>query len=212
MVKKIKKTTRGKTIRERKRVIVVGTEGNNKSEELYFRELEKKQGKYHFIFAPGNETDPVKIVQNTLKKAKAEELSFKNGDLAISIFDLDLDQANVVQLDQAKTLARAKRILLITSNPCFEIWYLEHFGYSTRQFNSSAELVEELKKHLPKYSKSESHFEVLYPLTNDAVKNCMLLDEHHKLSSPEGLSDFSNPRTDIYILVKLILTEGREGI
>lgn len=212
MVKKITKTTRGKTTRERKRVIVVGTEGNNKTETLYLRDLEKTQDRYHFIFAPGNETDPVKIVQNTIKKAKSEELSLKNGDMAISIFDLDLDQAKAVQLDQAKALSRAKGICLVTSNPCFEVWYLEHFGYTSRQFNNSTDLIRSLKRYLPEYNKGKSSFELLYPLTQDAVNNCIRLDEHHKANDPEGLSEFSNPQTDVYKLVDIILNEGRDSL
>lgn len=207
MVKKITKTTRGKTTRERKKIIVVGTEGNNKTEELYLRELEKKQCQYHFLFAPGNETDPVKIVRNTIKKVKDEELSFKDGDLAISIFDLDMDRAKEDQLNQAKALSQAKSIGLVTSNPCFEIWYLEHFGYTSKPFSNSAELIKELKKHLSEYNKSKSYFEILYPLTKEAVKNCALLDKHHTLSGPEGLSEFNNPRTDVYKLVEIILAE-----
>ena len=93
MVKRIKKVTKGKVTRERKRIIVIGTEGHNKSEILYFRELEKKQNRYHCIFANGNETDPVKIVRNTARKVKEEELSFKEGDMAISVFDLDVDES-----------------------------------------------------------------------------------------------------------------------
>lgn len=51
MVKRIKKVTKGKVTRERKKIIVIGTEGQNKTEVLYFRELEKKQDGYHCIFA-----------------------------------------------------------------------------------------------------------------------------------------------------------------
>lgn len=92
MVKRIQKVTKSRITKKRKNIIVVGTEGkNNKTEENYLRNLERTQQKYHFIFASGNETDPVKIVRNTIKKAKAEELSYKDGDLAVSIFDLDLD-------------------------------------------------------------------------------------------------------------------------
>ena len=98
MVKRIKKITKEKVTRERKKIVVIGTEGKNKTEALYFRELEKKQNRYHCIFAPGNETDPVKIVRNTAKKAREEGLSFKEGDMAISVFDLDADEAKYLQL------------------------------------------------------------------------------------------------------------------
>ncbi len=207
MVKRITKVTRGKILRERKKIIVVGTEGNNKTEELYLRDLEKKQTQYHFIFAQGNDTDPVRIVRNTIKKMKDEELSFKDGDLAISIFDLDLDQAKMAQLDQAKLLSQSKSVCLVTSNPCFEIWYLEHFGYTSKAFCNSSELLRELKKHIPDYDKSKSSFDILYPLTAAAIDNCRQLDEYHELVNLAGLSEFSNPRTDAYKLVEILLEE-----
>ena len=84
MVKHIKKVTKRRPTRERKRIIVVGAEGNNKSEIQYFHELEKKQNKYHFILAPGKATDPERIVRKTANKAKQENLDY-NFDLSISI-------------------------------------------------------------------------------------------------------------------------------
>ena len=89
---KIEPVTKNHPNRERKKVILVGTEGKNKTEELYLRELEGTQKKYHFIFAAGNETDP--------------------------------------------------------SNPCFEIWYLEHLGYSSKVFRNSEEVIKQILKKM----------------------------------------------------------------
>lgn len=205
MVRKIKKVTKSHPTRERKKIIVVGTEGKNKTETLYLRNLEKTQKSYHFIFASGNETDPVKILKNTIRTAKAEEISSKRGDLAISIFDLDLDNSKKDQLSQAKELSAKSRIMIVTSNPCFEVWYLEHFGYTSKSFNSNAELIEELKINIPKYQKNNCDFDLLYPLTDDAIRNCERLDAHHKENSSEEPFEFNNPRTDIYRIIKLIL-------
>jgi len=83
MVRRIKKVTKDRATRKRKKIIVLGAEGLNKTEFLYFRELEKKQSQYHFIFALGNETDPVRIVKNTAKKAK--ELGFDYFTTTLSI-------------------------------------------------------------------------------------------------------------------------------
>ena len=204
MVRKIKKVTKNHPTRERKKIIVVGTEGNNKTETLYLRNLEKTQETYHFIFASGNETDPVKILKNTIKTAKAEEISSRRGDLAISIFDLDLDNSKKDQLSQAKELSARNNIVIVTSNPCFEVWYLEHFGFTSKSFNSNSELIEELKNHIPKYHKNTCDFALLYPLTNDAIKNCERLDEYHRFNSSEEVHEFNNPRTDVYKLIELI--------
>ena len=203
MVKRIKKVTKGKVTRERKKIIVIGTEGQNKTEVLYFRELEKKQDGYHCIFARGNETDPVKIVRNTAKKVKEENLSFKAGDMAISVFDLDVDEAKYLQLQEAKTIAEKKSIQIITSNPCFEIWYLEHFGFSTKPFSSSSAVVKELERQLPGYNKNHCDIEVLYPNTEQAIKNCERLDKFH--SDNMETVETANPRTDIYKVVKILV-------
>lgn len=207
MVKRIKKVTKGKVTRERKKIIVVGTEGQNKTEVLYLREMEKKQNKYHCIFAQGNETDPIKIVRNTAKKAKEEDLSFKDGDLAVSIFDLDVDESKKTQLEKAKEDARKKNIIIVSSNPCFEVWYLEHFGYTTKPYVSSDEVVRDLEKRIPEYRKNACDFELLYPKTEEAIKNCEKLDMYHAENNVFG--EFANPRTDMYKLVQTILDNWR---
>lgn len=207
MVKRIKKVIKGRPTRERKKIIVVGTEGKNKTEELYLRNLERTQKEYHFIFAGGNDTDPVRIVRNTINAARDEEISFKRGDMAVSIFDLDLSNVKREQVEQAKELSSAKGICLITSNPCFEIWFLEHFVYTSKPFNSNDELIRELKKYIPAYSKSANVFEALYPRTADAVSNCIKLDNYHTNNTSGKISAFCNPRTDVYKIVEMIIKE-----
>ena len=108
MVKSIKKVVKSRATRERRKIIVVGTEGSNKSEEIYLRSLEKKQSKYHFIFADGNDTDAVNIVKSTIKKARTEGISYRNGDFAVSMFDLDTEKSKENQYLKAKELQKAK--------------------------------------------------------------------------------------------------------
>ena len=207
MVNRIKKVVKSGATRERRKIIVVGTEGKNKTEEQYFRSLEKFQKKYHFIFAGGNDTDPVKIVRNTIKKAKDEDLSFEHGDMAISVFDLDLSHIKEEQVNRASELSKAKGVCLITSNPCFEIWFLEHFAYTSRPFASNDELIRELKKYMPGYSKNSDVSGVLHPMTAVAVENCKKLDKYHMENKSGKLSLFCNPRTDVYKIVEMIIKE-----
>ncbi|MBP3815287.1 MAG: RloB domain-containing protein [Firmicutes bacterium] len=206
MVKRIKKVTKNKPTRKRKKLIVVGTEGVNRTETLYLHELEKKQEDYHFLFAQGNGTDPVKIVRNTAKRAKFEELSYKQGDMAISIFDLDLDRAKESQMEEAKKIAKQKNVQLITSNPCFEVWYLEHFGYTSKPFSNSAEVIRDLQKKMPGYQKSQCEIDVLYPKTEEAIQNSKKLVDHHVKNGDS--SEFANPRTDVYVVAKILLPKG----
>ena len=47
-------------------------------------------------------------MKNTLSRAKAEELVYKQGDMAVSIFDLDVDVTKKEQLQEAKEISRGK--------------------------------------------------------------------------------------------------------
>ena len=205
MVKRIKKTVKNRPTRERRKLVVVGTEGNNKTEELYFKELEKIQSKFHFIFAKGNETDPVKIVRNTANRAKIEELSYKDGDKAVSVFDLDLDTDKIPQLIAAKNIADKKNVTIYPSNPCFEVWYLEHFEYTSKLFHSSNEVIRELEKYLPNYKKNYCDFDILYPRTENAIDNCKKLDKHHRDVGTNTSIEFANPSTSIHTLIEVLM-------
>lgn len=207
MVKKIKKVIKNRPSRERKKIIIVGTEGDNKTERSYLSALEREQSVYHFIFAEGNETDPVKIVKNTKKRADKENIEEENGDFAVSIFDLDLQESKKRQYKQALKIASDNRIKVITSNPCFEVWYLEHFEYTSKQYNSSAEVIKELKRRLPNYQKDKCDFVELYSRTQNAIKNCKKLERFHEQSGTGKLGAFNNPQTDMYKLVEIVLTK-----
>ncbi|MCL2859106.1 MAG: RloB family protein [Oscillospiraceae bacterium] len=50
------------------------------------------------------------------------------------------------------------------SVPCFEIWYLLHFGYTTKCFTSNKKLVSELKSKIKDYDKSSNVKEKIWTL------------------------------------------------
>lgn len=205
MVSRAKKVRKNKTTRIRKKLMVIGTEGDNKTEEIYFREIERMQNEFHIVFALGNETDPVSIVKNTIKTKNKEDISTRRGDVAIAVFDLDAEEKKKSQLLEAKKLTESGQVCLVTSNPCFEVWYLEHFGFSSRPFASSNEVIKELLRHYPKYQKNRCDFELFYPLTEKAINNCKLLNEFHAHNGAESIREFNNPRTDIYRIVDTLI-------
>ena len=205
MVSRAKKVKKNKITRNRKKLMIIGTEGNNKTEENYFREMEHMQNEFHLVFTTGNETDPVNIVKNTIKTKNKEDISIKRGDVAISVFDLDVDEKKKPQLLEAKKLADNGHVRIITSNPCFEVWYLEHFGYSSKPFTSSNDVIKLLTKYCPRYQKNQCDFELFYPLTDKAIHNCKLLDEFHKNNGTDGIEEFNNPRTDVHRIVEVLI-------
>lgn len=54
--------------RTEKNIILIGAEGKNKTEKMYFTELGNEfRDRYLIKFAKGNSTDPVGIVKDTIK-------------------------------------------------------------------------------------------------------------------------------------------------
>lgn len=204
MVRNIKEFKKNKPTRERKVLVIVGTEGKNKTEQLYLKEFEKTQRKYHFIFTKGDDTDPENIVKNTIKMLKKEDID-KKSDIAISVFDMDFGEERKEQFLKAKKIAEKSKIMLITSNPCFEIWFLLHFEYSTKQFTSSDDLLSTLRKFDKDYAKNKCNFLIYKNLINEAVENCKKLDKYHLENSNNSNIEFNNPRTDMYKLIEKLL-------
>lgn len=81
---------RGQVTRKRKPVILISTEGKNKTEEIYFNNF-KRNKKYSIIYSKGNYTDPVNMVSSLQKDIKKMELQKRYGDKAYCIFDTDAD-------------------------------------------------------------------------------------------------------------------------
>jgi len=205
----IRKTLNHRPTRIRRKLIVLGTEGNNKTEILYFSQLEKKQNRYHFIFASSNNTDPCGIINAAAKEARKQEISNKYGDFSAAVFDMDLDLNKKSNIDNTINLSKKKNVELYSSNPCFELWYLLHFVYSTKSYSCNLEVVKELKKYIPNYEKNRCNFNVLYPLIYEAIANAKKMQQKVKEINCNSAYITNNPNTDVYRLVEKVLLEEK---
>lgn len=183
---------------------MLGVEGKNKTEILYFTELEKRQEKYHFKFHRTNDTDPIKIITNISKEAKKAGVNKNKGDIIGAVFDIDVNKDKYSTAEQVESLAFQKSVELYTSNPCFELWYILHFKYSTKQYISSAELINELKKIIPDYHKNECYISILENNTFKAIENAKKISEY-SCKNYGRKSMINNPNTDVYKIVELLL-------
>jgi len=61
---------RNRNIRKSKRAILVAYEGKNKTEKNYFDSFKGIDKNYTIKIVPGNETDPINLVRQTIKKLK----------------------------------------------------------------------------------------------------------------------------------------------
>ena len=74
MVKRVNTKIRGKEKRKRKKIILIGTEGNNITETKYLENFRRYLNEYTIVFACGNDTDSLGVINNTLYSIKKEEL------------------------------------------------------------------------------------------------------------------------------------------
>ncbi|WP_303816289.1 RloB family protein [Acidaminococcus timonensis] len=195
-----RKKIRDSKQRKTKHVLLIAAEGNNKTETNYFRNFNKDSVSVRFV--SGNETEPGQLVRRLAEEAEAQDL--QPDDLAVCLVDADFDVSKNNQLkkaDQEASKARKKgfNLQLTVSSPCFEIWYLCYFSSSTRNYNSNKEILKELERYIPDYSKSQDVYkEYLQGNTALAVKNAKILEKHCLESGLQPHTVSFTPSTEVY--------------
>lgn len=190
-------------MRNRKKIILIGAEGKNETEKRYFTVFNQKQNTYRILFAKGNNTDPEAVLRDLLNNACQEEINVDNGDVLVCLIDVDFKNGREKQLRAMLKKSRKSNVCVYVSNPTFEIWYLLHFRYSTRQYSSNEELIKELNTYIPNYQKSLDIFETIFSKMDFAIKNAKKLEQYH---AQNGVTDSLAKlhSTDIYKLVERI--------
>ena len=162
-----------KTLYCRKRVIVFGFEGkNNKTEMNYFAHFKPTDDRFILKCISCGVTDPVNML-NSIKK-KRKDLDYNAGeDLTFIFVDEDCDPAKKETIDTLQSKL-PKDIVIIRSKPCFELWFLNHFYETTKEYRDNAELIADLKKFIANYNKNNDYFETLKSRKDIAIKNSLV--------------------------------------
>ena len=195
--------SRGREKRKRNPIVLYAAEGKNKTEMLYMSAL-KRNRNLTIELAKGNETDPVNMMIRLKSEAEDLALSLQDGDRAYCFIDTDTEPAKQKQIDGAFE-QQDDLIKVILSSPCFEVWFLCHYRYSTR-YMTSKEAIAELKRFCSGYEKNKSVFDTLEPKTQAAIKNAKKLARHHDLLGRKPDSMERNPSSDIYKVVEYVLS------
>jgi len=168
----------------------------------------------NIIFIKPKGSAPINIVDQAIKHVE----STVGIDHVKCVFDRDSHTTYHKAIDKLngqkskKDTRKKPTYEAITSTPCFEIWILLHFVYTTQQFQRTGtrspadNLISLIKKeYLPDYSKTnEDLFGLLVEKLPAALKNSKkLLKENEKTQS-------NNPETRLHLLVELLinLTKG----
>lgn len=184
-------------------VVFIVAEGKNVTESQYFRSFQQQFGSYTIKIAKlGNITDPEGMHKKALGLWSQNELKYDQGDRIFIVLDLDCDEKKAQII---KRLARdSKQVEFIVSNPCFEVWFLLHFRYSTKPYQNSMEVVYELQSLFPEYEKNYDMSSVLGKKLDAAMKNAQKLKENYDKLQFNWPSNECNPRTDVPQIIKVI--------
>lgn len=191
-----------------KRYLIV-CEGT-KTEPYYFRELlDDLLIRPQIVrIAPNDGVSPDRVVDHALFLYDEDATAGDAYDMVYCVFDRDKHTTFDAAVQRTKDLNTARKpFVAITSNPCFEVWLLLHFGYTDQPFHAAGKksvgdrVVSALKSKpgFEKYGKGQKG--VYAQLTNklpDALSNAERLRKHCKATGSV------NPVTDVDTLVKEI--------
>lgn len=192
---------RGNYSRKSKRVILVSYEGKNKTEKIYFNNFCNRENDFIIQIVPGNETDPVNLVKQTIQKKNELGLDLDADDRAFCIFDTDTKMQKEKQIIEAINLASKYNIKIVTSCPCFEVWLLLHYEYTTGYLDNDS-VISKLRKHNDKYEKNYNIYPEIKTYINTAIENAKKLEKFQLENNREKNSVKANPHTNIYEIIE----------
>lgn len=179
----------------------MAVEGKNKTESNYFQSIASPYVDVRIV--RGNETDPVGMAKRMLYEYEG---ILQDSDYAACLVDSDFDVQKDAQLQAADKLieqARNKKhqnVHLIQSAPCFEIWYICHFAYTTRNYAKTADVLEELERYIPGYKKGQEQvfLQRLSGNLQKAIRNAKRLEKYCEENRRRPHRVEFMPSTEVY--------------
>jgi hypothetical protein len=197
-------------VREPCEVVLIVCEGA-KTEPYYldgFR-LACRLSNANIRVIPANGNDPMSVV-----RAAEEQMRRFEYDRGFCVFDRNGHANYQAALNKLResALGRDGRLRAITSVPCFEVWMLLHFVFTTAPFRAARgesacdRVVRAVRKHLPNYRKGTKEvFGQVAPLIQQALLHGNRLAEHNRGTNT------SNPATDIHLIVQYLQVLKQDG-
>ena len=209
MARRIEQIKRNRKNRKRKENILFEFEGKNKTEEIYFKNFQKRENPYIIKFAYGQDTDPVSMIKTLISYMEKEDISQENGDKIYCVFDADIDSNKQRGINEAIKLASENGIEIIISIPCFELWYRLHYSYTSKVYLSNKEIINDLKKYIPAYEKNIDIYEIIKDKTNKAIENSKKLEKEQIKNGSKIININCNPYTSVYKPVEYIINRNK---
>ena len=205
MAKSVRETRRGGKKKTHPVTIII-CEGK-KTEPIYFEHFKGR-----------NKLINIKIVKSVagknydalIKKGVEEKAGIESSCTVWCVSDVDVDyktpdsqSAKNKQLIKYANDAKANDFNIALSNPCFELWFLLHFTYTTGTMQNYNAVDNVLSKHLPDYKKNKDVFGLLSDKLETAIANGKKLKYHYEEQGTTDLMKVSiNPYTNVWELVE----------
>lgn len=198
---------RVRKVRKQKSKILIAAEGKNKTEKTYFSNFEDGKKLYNITYARGNNTDPLKLVKMLIKEIEELKLDLQDDDVAYCIFDTDVDPNKNKIIEEAIQLAKKNNIKIITSSPCFELWFLLHYDYTTANMDSE-EVIKRLKEYYPKYEKNNNIYPDIIKEIDLAIDRAKKLEKYQTDNNRRTGTVEANPNTEVYKIVEYLMKKS----
>ena len=192
--------------RFRKPVMLVMGEGNYTTERIYLSHFTGNEYSYCLKFRnSGGFTDPAHIFRE-LEKAFQEVIgdTAEERDCAYALVDLDCSKEKAVTIKALTN--QSDRCGIIVSNPCFEVWLIDHFTTKCPQYPSSQHVKKALKQQylrgiVTDYKESTDIYSLIADKLDFAIANEEERQKRYKNDDSWPNPDH-NPRTDMVYLIK----------
>lgn len=175
------------------KVVLIITE---KTEKIYFENFKKLKRGINVEIRKDTGSDPITLVKFSNKIKNDYDV-----DRIYCVYDVNSTDED--SLIEAQRLASNSGINSCVSNPCFEIWFLLHFDYSTTTLSSYSDVKRELSRYLSDYEKNKNVYGRLQSLQAKAISHAKQLELHHKRECIASIRR-CNPSTQIYMLVEYL--------
>lgn len=194
--------------KQRKPSIFIVCEGRNKTEKTYFDNFKERSAPFNLYCMTCESTDILSMAKKAASIFVENDLDLDLGDRVFCLVDLDLEQTKYDKFITAKK--KYKKIDIIPSNPCFEVWLQYYFTKYPKVVPSSQKVKEEMTKILPGYTESMDVIaEANIDLSNhvQAIQNSELRNSYY--SDDQSLIE-RNPYTEVATVVALLINYRKD--
>lgn len=199
---------RNRNNRKRKSIVAIKCEGKNKTERTYLKNYSTRE--CILKFSTGNATDPVGMAEDLIRFIKNEDISSEYGDKIYLLLDTDVNQNKQQQIEDAKNICDKNNIELILSIPTFEIWYILHFDYTTKIYQSSQEVKQDVKVKIENYTESMEVFPLLKNKTLKAIENSKKLEKYQSENGKNLFSENCIPYSGVYKVIEELMERNKK--